>query len=532
MAEKTLNTRIQQKHDIEANWLKAVNFIPKVGEVIVYDIDETHTTPRMKIGDGVKNINELEFIGEKAATPDWNASEGEPGYIENRTHYADAKFGIVVESTTKSMGYREPTLAERHRIQDAFNFYPVVHSVAYVSINDATYETKCRKVVVDSDQYGCLGNIALIEPTFADTGEPFCVLLTELTGPAGSAIYADLYGFFNTTESMIIKIEGVFSEDLRQLDTKFLPNNNILNGNAEGSLRTVNSAEEAGKYSLGINAFAEGKNTFAPGENAHAEGYLTFASGSQAHAEGYHSAAIGSYSHAGGIFTATYGSCAHAEGYATAAVGNYSHAEGKNDMGNYYVGLFLSGEANATTYTIADNMTFEEWAPGTIIFTENDNGTLLGTNPVYAKIIARNFKTLPYTITLDKTLNATEALVSQACRHICPYQGAYGDYSHAEGRYTKAVGRSQHVEGEYNIFDPTGDILDGNVKGTYLHIIGNGTSRTKRSNAHTLDWSGNGWFAGGLKVGGTGQDDTAAVSVLTEKDMTAITNAEIDILFQ
>ena len=64
MAEKTLNTRIQQKHDIEANWLKAVNFIPKVGEVIVYDIDETHTIPRMKIGDGVKNINELEFIGD------------------------------------------------------------------------------------------------------------------------------------------------------------------------------------------------------------------------------------------------------------------------------------------------------------------------------------------------------------------------------------------------------------------------------------------------------------------------------------
>ena len=84
----------------------------------------------------------------------------------------------------------------------------------------------------------------------------------------------------------------------------------------------------------------------------------------------------------------------------------------------------------------------------------------------------------------------------------------------------------------YNVIDPTGDILDGNVKGTYLHIIGNGTSNSKRSNAHTLDWSGNGWFAGGLKVGGTGQDDTAAVSVLTENDMTAITNAEIDTLFQ
>ena len=73
------------------------------------------------------------------------------------------------------------------------------------------------------------------------------------------------------------------------------------------------------------------------------------------------------------------------------------------------------------------------------------NGTLLETNPVYAKIIAINNATLPYTVTLDKTLNATEALVEQACRHICPWQGAYGNYSHAEGNRTKAIGRAQHV---------------------------------------------------------------------------------------
>lgn len=37
-------------------------------------------------------------------------------------------------------------------------------------------------------------------------------------------------------------------------------------------------------------------------------------------------------------------------------------------------------------------------------------------------------------------------------------------------------------------------------------IIGNGTSDTARSNAHTLDWNGVGWFQGGLQVGGTEQD--------------------------
>ena len=37
--EKYMNSRIQHKHDIEANWLKATTFIPKQGELIIYDID-------------------------------------------------------------------------------------------------------------------------------------------------------------------------------------------------------------------------------------------------------------------------------------------------------------------------------------------------------------------------------------------------------------------------------------------------------------------------------------------------------------
>lgn len=66
MSEKMLNTRIQQKHDIEANWSKAVNFIPKIGEIIVYDPDENHAAARIKIGDGVKTIIELAFIDDAA----------------------------------------------------------------------------------------------------------------------------------------------------------------------------------------------------------------------------------------------------------------------------------------------------------------------------------------------------------------------------------------------------------------------------------------------------------------------------------
>ena len=64
---------------------------------------------------------------------------------------------------------------------------------------------------------------------------------------------------------------------------------------------------------------------------------------------------------------------------------------------------------------------------------------------------------------------------------------AKGDNSHAEGRKTLSSSDSQHVQGKYNIED---------TSGTYAHIVGNGSSDTIRSNAHTLDWAGNAWFAG------------------------------------
>ena len=44
----------------------------------------------------------------------------------------------------------------------------------------------------------------------------------------------------------------------------------------------------------------------------------------------------------------------------------------------------------------------------------------------------------------------------------------------------------------------------------YAHIVGNGTSDTARSNAHTLDWQGNAWFAGDVYIGGTSMDDPNA----------------------
>lgn len=75
---------------------------------------------------------------------------------------------------------------------------------------------------------------------------------------------------------------------------------------------------------------------------------------------------------------------------------------------------------------------------------------------------------------------------------------ASGDYSHAEGYNTISSSENQHVQGKYNIEDKDNK---------YAHIVGNGTDDTVRSNAHTLDWEGNAWFAGKLTQEGTPTND-------------------------
>ncbi len=90
---------------------------------------------------------------------------------------------------------------------------------------------------------------------------------------------------------------------------------------------------------------------------------------------------------------------------------------------------------------------------------------------------------------------------------------ASGGYSHAEGRGTIAAGSSQHAQGRWNISESTGSLL---------HIIGNGTSKDARSNAHTLDRNGNAWFSGDVYVkstSGTNKDE-GSKRLITEEEVT------------
>ena len=93
---------------------------------------------------------------------------------------------------------------------------------------------------------------------------------------------------------------------------------------------------------------------------------------------------------------------------------------------------------------------------------------------------------------------------------------ASGYCSHAEGRNTTASGNTQHVQGKYNVRDTT-----------LAHIVGNGSSDSNKSNAHTLDWQGNAWFAGDVYTGstsGTNKDDGSVKLPVVYSGTTAPTN--------
>ena len=156
--------------------------------------------------------------------------------------------------------------------------------------------------------------------------------------------------------------------------------------------------------------------------------------------------ATGKFSHAEGEGTTASGECSHAEGDNTKATNYMAHAEGRNTTAS---GQYSHAEGRWTVASGCDS---------------------------------------------HAECNSTEA--SGECSHAEGLSTkASGKYSHSEGYGTVASGEVQHVQGKYNVED---------TNNAYAHIVGNG-DRSKPSNAHTLDWNGNAWFAGDVYVGGTDQ---------------------------
>ena len=101
MSEKLLQGRMTLKHDIEENWLKAINFITKSGEVIIYDPDPNYNYSRIKVGDGLTLVNNLKFIDVNKQDKIF-VQDTEPTDASNGTFWIDTSIqGVMSAESVK-----------------------------------------------------------------------------------------------------------------------------------------------------------------------------------------------------------------------------------------------------------------------------------------------------------------------------------------------------------------------------------------------------------------------------------------------
>lgn len=168
------------------------------------------------------------------------------------------------------------------------------------------------------------------------------------------------------------------------------------------------------------------------------------------------------------------------------ASGNYAHAEGHNTTAN---GDYSHAEGNGTT------------ASGAQSHAEGSNTTASGDH---------------------SHAEGVSTLAEGESSHAEGYNTtASGDHSHIEGVSTIANHRSQHVFGEYNVIDQS-QATPSN-RGTYVEIVGNGLWENSRSNARTLDWSGNESLQGSLTLG-KGTADETTITAAQLKALIALLN--------
>jgi hypothetical protein len=184
------------------------------------------------------------------------------------------------------------------------------------------------------------------------------------------------------------------------------------------------------------------------------------------------------------------GRYSHAEGYDTEAHGDYSHAEGYRTIAKY------GSESVSGSFNIEE----PKW------YIEKKDMSLAGFGHYYSVVYSSD-----YTVSEDGVIileNVTFALNSDV-----PI-GKYYNFIDFCERKTDEDGNI-YIEADWIIYKKSTsdgerhEVLNsgGSNHGKYIQIVGNGTSDTARSNAHTLDWGGNAWYQGDVYVGGGGQDE-------------------------
>ena len=196
-------------------------FLAYVGETsnaIVFTMDTSPTSHEIKIAYFNFALKKLDrdFLPDSVAN--WNAANGEAGYVQNRTHWIEFTSEVVLpKKEYYNMAFEEYgwILSGNVDGDEALDEIQLVEGETYVVTYKGTvYECVCKLYDLDGEQHPYLGNNYLLNGG-EDTREPFAV-------ETGCITIAD-----TVSEYVSIGIEHM-KESVRKLPEKFLPETAVL----------------------------------------------------------------------------------------------------------------------------------------------------------------------------------------------------------------------------------------------------------------------------------------------------------------
>jgi hypothetical protein len=212
MSDKRMKTRIVNKHAIESDWAKAINFIPLKGELIVYDIDENHTHERIKIGDGVQNVNSLPFYAGS-----WEELSDRPFYVDT----VENTYTLIIKEQSSGGGTSEDTIFAKLLYENYENcVYEVFRGGGWVAGTIESIETTDVHLSIE---ISCL----------LESGNT----LGHTVQIANDYSYIDWFRATELSGSQIRFTVTATEEIVNKIDPKYLPNGGqsdwLVNDNAD-----------------------------------------------------------------------------------------------------------------------------------------------------------------------------------------------------------------------------------------------------------------------------------------------------------
>ena len=478
----------------------------------------------------------------------------------NKTE-VDTKIANLVDSAPETLN----TLGElATALQDNVEVVEALDAAITNKANASDVLIKAEQTLTDAELTQVRSNLKFIGKDVA--GQTFTIDGTEVTASANAEIFGDYTSNIAVGQWSIAEGSGTIAKGRAS----------HAEGAMTQALADGTHTEGYQTKATGFWSHAEGELTVVSSYASHAEGsYCTLpdgtkrygtASGYASHVEGGGSYATASCSHAEGLATTASGAQSHAEGRYTIAKGGAQHVEGIaniEDTEEKYIHIAGNGSfgapSNAYTLDWEGNGWFsKDVYVGSTSGTNKDEGSKkLATEDFVTESLSTKVNieeprmsgalglnhtgelgwaavSLGFANTASGMYSFAEGMGTKATGDASHAEGTgntasgsaahaegYGTEAtktgaHAEGAYTKATGFGSHAEGSYTIASGEGQHAEGKYNledSTAIHIVGNGTAESNRSNAHTLDWQGNAWFSGDVYVGSTSglnKDDGSA----------------------